>query len=48
MKTTGQFWNIKSASWYATIRTYIEKMIKYFKKNKRSKSPLEYKYQTGF
>lgn len=24
MKAAGQFWNIESASWYATIRTYIE------------------------
>ena len=24
MKAAGQFWNINSASWYATIRTYIE------------------------
>ncbi len=24
MKAAGQFWNIDSASWYATIRTYIE------------------------
>ena len=24
MKIAGQFWNIESASWYATIRTYIE------------------------
>lgn len=24
MKASGQFWNIESASWYATIRTYIE------------------------
>ena len=23
-KASGQFWNIESASWYATIRTYIE------------------------
>lgn len=23
-KASGQFWNIKSAEWYATIRTYIE------------------------
>lgn len=25
MKAAGQFWNVESASWYATIRTYIEK-----------------------
>lgn len=24
MKAAGQFWNVESASWYATIRTYIE------------------------
>lgn len=24
MKVAGQFWNVESASWYATIRTYIE------------------------
>ena len=24
MKAAGQFWNIESASWYATIKTYIE------------------------
>jgi len=24
MKSAGQFWNIESARWYATIRTYIE------------------------
>ena len=24
MKASGQFWNVESASWYATIRTYIE------------------------
>ena len=24
MKAAGQFWNIESAKWYATIRTYIE------------------------
>ena len=24
MKASGQFWNIESAGWYATIRTYIE------------------------
>lgn len=24
IKAAGQFWNIESASWYATIRTYIE------------------------
>lgn len=24
MKASGQFWNIESARWYATIRTYIE------------------------
>ena len=24
MKSAGQFWNVESASWYATIRTYIE------------------------
>ena len=23
-KASGQFWNVESASWYATIRTYIE------------------------
>lgn len=23
-KSSGQFWNVESASWYATIRTYIE------------------------
>lgn len=24
MKAAGQFWNVESASWYATIKTYIE------------------------
>ena len=24
MKASGQFWNVESASWYATIKTYIE------------------------
>ena len=23
-KASGQFWNIESASWYATIKSYIE------------------------
>ena len=28
MKASGQFWNVESASWYATIRTYIETCIR--------------------